>query len=575
MSIEGFYIENARLSCCVSPPVPVPPVDPEPEVPEEPDYNIDITGNWGSAGVTDEASFISFLESTLEVSNVTVSEFSLVDGRLRAIVTGDDFGVFYLDGVTATEVRIIAIDGVTTIDLQGQSLNSFNPTKALSAGLINLYLSNNSIASFDPTIALPSTLEELSLMSNELDVFDPTLPLPSSLRILMLQGNNLTAFNPTLPLPATLEELGLASNSITAFDPTNALPDALLWLDLGVNELSTFDPTLALPAGLKTLSLGQNNLTVFDTTLPLSATLEDLDLSSNSLTSLNPTNPIPSTLTNLNLNQNGLDSSAINTVLDYWNNTVNKTGAFVLNIENQTTFESATGVGIKDASDLIAAGCNVILTTDYNFDVTADWSSNSVTDEASFVSHLDSYSGVSGAHVIKFNLNSGRIRAMVYLAGSGITIGLNNKGVTDFKRFNMSGISQVNLQGNSLTVFNPEIALPSGMIWLNLRDNDLTAFNPTIALPSSLLILNLQGNALTDFNPAVPLPTSISNVNISANELTVSAVNLVLAYFNTVDVKGSGFTLQLNNQTPAAAPTGDGITDKSDLIGRGATVTTD
>ncbi|HRN93006.1 MAG TPA: hypothetical protein PLS87_11345 [Ferruginibacter sp.] len=575
MSIEGFYIENARLSCCITPPIAVPPVDPEPEIPEEPDYNFDITGSWVSAGITDEASFIAFLESTLEVSNVTVEEFSLIDGRLRAIVAGDDFSFFYLDGVTATEVRIIAIEGVTTIDLQGQSLTSFNPIKALSAGLENLYLSNNDIASFDPTIALPSTLEELSLMSNELDVFNPTLPLPVSLRVLILNHNNLTAFNPTLPLPATLEELGLASNGITAFDPTNALPAALVWLDLSINALTTFDPTIALPSGLKTLGLGMNNLTEFNTTLPLPATLEDLGLGQNNLTSLNPTNPLPSTLTNLNLYENGLDSAAINTVLDYWNNTVNKTGTFVLYLGNQTTFESATGVGIKDASDLIAAGCNVILTTEYNFDVTADWSSNSVTDEASFVSHLESYSGVSGAHVIKFNLNSGRIRAMVYLAGTGITIGLNNKGVTDFKRFNMSGISQVNLQGNSLTVFNPEIALPSGMIWLNLRDNDLTAFNPTIALPSSLLILNLQGNVLTDFNPAVPLPTSISNVNISANELTVSAVNFVLEYFNTVDIKGSGFTLQLNNQTPAAAPTGDGITDKSDLIGRGATVTTD
>lgn len=572
--MEGFYIENARLSCCIAPPVPVPPVDPEPEVPEEPDYNFDITANWESNGITDEASFISYLESTLEVSNVTVEEFSLVDGRLRAIVSGDDFGFFYLDSITATEVRALAIDGVTTIDLQGQSLTGFNPTVAIPEGVTQLLFSSNPIASFNPTLPLPSTLEELSLFNCELTEFNPTLPLPSSLRVLMLQSNNLSAFNPTIALPNSLEELGLGGNNITSFDPTLLLPSSLKWLDLGNNELTAFDPTNALPASLETLELDQNNLSVFDPTLPLPSTLIWLGLGQNSLTSLNPTNPIPGTLTRLNLFGNLMNSSAINNVLDYWNNTVNKSGPFELLLQ-QSTLESASGVGIKDASDLIAAGCTVQLATVNNFDITADWSSASVTDEASFVTHLETYVGVTGAHVIKFSLASGRLRAMVYLTGTNITIGLNNKGVTDFKRLNFGGVSQINLQGNSLTEFNPEISLPSGMIWLNLRDNNLSAFSTSIALPTSLSILNLQGNNLTDFNPAIPLPTAVSNLNISSNELTVSAVNFVLAYFNTVDVKGSGFTLQLNNQTPAAAPTGAGITDKSDLISRGATVNTD
>jgi hypothetical protein len=88
---------------------------------------------------------------------------------------------------------------------------------------------------------------------------------------------------------------------------------------------------------------------------------------------------------------------------------------------------------------------------------------------------------------------------------------------------------------------------------------------------------NIYDNALTSFSlPAYnyngPIPLYF---NVSGNQLGSSSVNELLAQFTAISPPISGWTIKLEGQTPAAAPTGQGIIDKNTLISNANTVITD
>ena len=82
-----------------------------------------------------------------------------------------------------------------------------------------------------------------------------------------------------------------------------------------------------------------------------------------------------------------------------------------------------------------------------------------------------------------------------------------------------SSLTDLYLSSNSLTSFDPSIALPSSLENLNLNNNSLTSFDPSIALPNSLRYLYLNSNSLS-FNPSLPLPSSLENLNLNNNGMT-------------------------------------------------------
>jgi len=67
--------------------------------------------------------------------------------------------------------------------------------------------------------------------------------------------------------------------------------------------------------------------------------------------------------------------------------------------------------------------------------------------------------------------------------------------------------------------------------------------------------------------------TNINYASLIGNELPSTQVNKLLS--ELVDNGINGGTLSINNQTPPAPPTGQGLIDKATLISRGWTVTTD
>lgn len=214
-----------------------------------PEINFDITANWGVVDIIDEASFITYIENW-GGTNISVSQFSLLDGRLRCRLECDDWVSFRPgeDVIYITEFRRFGVEGVLYIETNGSVLGDFNPEIPLPSTLLEFDFSNSSLTTFDPSIPLPSSLEFLGLQNNDLTSFNPSIPLPNSLKKLYLYNNSLTEFDPTIPLPNSLQQLRLHNNLLTEFNTTEPLPNSLLLVYLDENDLnsSSVNTVLAL-----------------------------------------------------------------------------------------------------------------------------------------------------------------------------------------------------------------------------------------------------------------------------------------------------------------------------------------
>ena len=130
--------------------------------------NFDITADWtGLASVSDESSFVAFLENQ-GATNVVVSDFSLIEGRLTCFLYCD-VNILELSSIFVTDVnRLGGVNGLTELYLSGNQIVDFNPTLPLPSSLTSLDLNSNQIVDFNPTIALPSSLTSLNLLNNSM-----------------------------------------------------------------------------------------------------------------------------------------------------------------------------------------------------------------------------------------------------------------------------------------------------------------------------------------------------------------------------------------------------------------------
>jgi Leucine-rich repeat (LRR) protein len=148
----------------------------------------------------------------------------------------------------------------------------------------------------------------------------------------------------------------------------------------------------------------------------------------------------------------------------------------------------------------------------FNFDVdSSDWAGAGITDQASFDSVL-------GVTTDQFLLSGNNIKANILTTNSN-TINLKVKQITNIGYITVSGLIEINLEGNQIVTFNPTIALPSSLQNLYLNSNQIVTFNPTIALPSSLQNLYLNSNQIVTFNPTIALPSSLVLLELSANQI--------------------------------------------------------
>jgi hypothetical protein len=98
---------------------------------------------------------------------------------------------------------------------------------------------------------------------------------------------------------------------------------------------------------------------------------------------------------------------------------------------------------------------------------------------------------------------------------------------------------------------------------------------PNLANATKLSLFWCDGNQLTGFATGGSVPSSLGNFQANNNLLTSAAVNAILAAFVAAGRTSTSGTCILNlGGTGNAAPTGQGLTNKTTLISRGWTVTT-
>jgi hypothetical protein len=268
-----------------------------------PEPNFQITADWGTNGVTDKASFETFISARTGQTFV-VSQFSLVENVLTCLFTFNETALLLdLSNCNISAVSKLSCDA-TQIDLNNNQIVDFNPTIALSASLQNINLSVNQIVNFNPTIALPTSLQSLDLNNNQIVDFNPTIALPPSLQNINLSFNQIVDFNPTIALPASLQSINLSVNQIVDFNPTIALPVSLQTIDLNSNQIVEFNPTIALPTSLLSINLNTNLIVDFNPTIALPESLQVLALNTNQIVDFNPSIALPTSLQVLDLSSN-------------------------------------------------------------------------------------------------------------------------------------------------------------------------------------------------------------------------------------------------------------------------------
>lgn len=157
-----------------------------------------------------------------------------------------------------------------------------------------------------------------------------------------------------------------------------------------------------------------------------------------------------------------------------------------------------------------------------------------------------------------------------------------------------TGLTAVAIQGNHFTGPLPSLSSNTSLLTLYVSNNQLSGSIPSLSNNTLLTGCNLNGNLFTGNIPDLSNNTALTSFDCSVNQLTgwvggtvsvtlgsfsalnnlldAATVNALLAAFVSAG-KNSG-TRILNLGGTNAAPTGQGLTDKATLQGRGWTVTT-
>ena len=127
---------------------------------------------------------------------------------------------------------------------------------------------------------------------------------------------------------------------------------------------------------------------------------------------------------------------------------------------------------------------------------------------------------------------------------------------------------------NQLTGSIPSLSNNTALINFYCYSNQLTGSIPSLSNNTALTVFHCYSNQLTGFNGG-SVSSTLGNLQAQNNLLTESAVNTLLAAFVVAGrTSASGICVLNLGGTGNAAPTGQGLTDKSTLISRGWTVTT-
>jgi len=125
---------------------------------------------------------------------------------------------------------------------------------------------------------------------------------------------------------------------------------------------------------------------------------------------------------------------------------------------------------------------------------------------------------------------------------------------------------------NQLTGSIPDLSNNTALAYFSCYTNQLTGSIPDLSNNTALAYFSCYLNQLTGIAVDFGVPNKAFTFNASTNLLNESAINGILTAIDR-DVTVSGGTIIING-TGNAAPTGTGLTAKTNMIAKGWTVTT-
>ena len=126
---------------------------------------------------------------------------------------------------------------------------------------------------------------------------------------------------------------------------------------------------------------------------------------------------------------------------------------------------------------------------------------------------------------------------------------------------------------NQLTGSIPSLSSNTALTSFQCNANQLTGSIPSLSSNTALTTFYCYNNQLTDAEAGFAVAPSLGNFQAQNNNLTAAAVNTILAAFVAAGRTSANGVVTLN-LGGNAAPTGQGLTDKTTLQSRGWTVTT-
>lgn len=111
-------------------------------------FNFWVFADWAALGVTNQATFIAWVEANSDYTVDSVTDFSLVGTELKCNIAASGGTGLFFQSQGITEVKAIGngFELINILRLTDNNLTTFNPTLPLPISVTNLYLDVNNIS---------------------------------------------------------------------------------------------------------------------------------------------------------------------------------------------------------------------------------------------------------------------------------------------------------------------------------------------------------------------------------------------------------------------------------------------
>ncbi len=433
-----------------------------------------------------------------------------------------------------------AIEGVTELNLSGNSLTALPPEIFQLVNLQTLNLRRNQLSSLPKEIRKLVNLQTLDLRENQLSSLPPEFEQLLNLQSLDLYSNQLSSLPPEFGQLLNLQLLDLRENQLSSLPPEFGQLLNLQSLDLSSNQLSSLPPEFGQLLNLQSLDLSSNQLSSLPPEFGQLLNLQYLDLYSNQLSSLPPEFGQLLNLQYLDLRRNQLSSLPpefgqllnLQSLKLYSNQLSSLPPEFgqLLNLQyldlSSNPLSSLPGeIGQLLNLQSLYLSFNQLRSLPPEFGQllnlqTLDLRSNQLSSLPPEIGQL--------LNLQSLDLKENQLRSLPPEFGQ------------------LLNLQTLDLRSNQLRSLPPEIGQLLNLQSLNLKENQLSSLPPEFGQLLNLQYLNLEGNKLITLPPEIRKNGLRAILNFYKQQLEQESEDLYEAKFLIVGEGGAGKTSLAN-----------------------------